>query len=87
MAISVVLVAGAVAAAAVLSSLPPPAAALAKAGGALARVGPGRVVRTVQHNGYTLRLRVDPNRAAVPNDWYAPVKTSLRLGPTHGRID
>jgi copper transport protein len=64
-----VLVAGAVAAAAVLSSLPPPAAALAKAGGAIARVGPGRVVRTVQHNGYTLRLRVDPNRAAVPNEF------------------
>jgi copper transport protein len=63
------LVTGAVAAAAVLASLPPPASALAKAGGALARVGPGRVVRTVEHNGYTLRLRVNPNRAAVPNDF------------------
>ena len=64
-----ILVWGAVVAAAVLSSLPPPPPALAQEGGALARVGPGRVAATVTRNGYTLRVLVDPNRAAVPNDF------------------
>jgi copper transport protein len=64
-----VLVWSAVVAAAVLSSLAPPPPALAQEGGALARVGPGRVARTVTKNGYTLRLLVAPNRAAVPNDF------------------
>jgi len=65
----VVLVWGAVVAAAVLSSLPPPPPALAQEGGALARVGPGPVKRTVTKSGYTLQLLVAPNRAAVPNDF------------------
>src|SRR5581483_6206610 len=65
----VVLVWAAVVAAAVLSSLPPPPPALAQEGGALARVGPGPVARTVTKNGYTLRVLVSPNRAAVPNDF------------------
>jgi copper transport protein len=55
--------------AAVLSSLPPPPPALAQEGGALARVGPGPVARTVVKNGYTLRVIVSPNRAAFPNDF------------------
>jgi copper transport protein len=63
----VVLVAAAVGAAAVLSSLPPPAKALASIGQASARVGPGRVVRVVNKNGYRLTFRVTPNRAAVSN--------------------
>lgn len=65
----VLLVVSAVAAAAVLSSLPPPAKALAKVGGAVARVGPGPVLETVNKNGYRLELRVSPNRAAVPNSF------------------
>ena len=65
----VVLVWSAVVAAAVLSSLAPPPPALAQEGGALARVGPGAVKRTVTKDGYTLQLLVAPNRAAVPNDF------------------
>jgi copper transport protein len=65
----VVLVWSAVIAAAVLSSLAPPPPALAQEGGALARVGPGAVKRTVTKDGYTLQLLVAPNRAAVPNDF------------------
>jgi copper transport protein len=53
----------------VLSSLPPPAKALAKVGGAVARVGPGPVLETVNKNGYRLELHVNPNRAAVPNSF------------------
>jgi copper transport protein len=64
-----VLVWAAVVAAAVLSSLAPPPPALAQEGGALARVGPGRVARTVTKDGYTLQVLVSPNRAAVPNDF------------------
>jgi copper transport protein len=65
----VLLVVSAVVAAAVLSSLPPPAKALAKVGGAVARVGPGPVLETVNKNGYRLELHVNPNRAAVPNSF------------------
>ncbi len=65
----VLLVVSAVVAAAVLSSLPPPAKALAKVGGAVARVGPGPVLETVNENGYRLELHVNPNRAAVPNSF------------------
>jgi copper transport protein len=61
------LVAAILVAAAVLTSLPPPSSALAKASNAAAHVGPGPVSRTVERNGYTLHVRVDPNRAALPN--------------------
>jgi copper transport protein len=61
------IVAGAVLAAAVLTSLPPPSKALAEIGKASARVGPGPVSRSVEKNGYRLDVRVDPNKAAVPN--------------------
>jgi copper transport protein len=62
-----VLVAGAVFAAATLSSLPPPPKALAGTGAASAHVGPGPVTETVRRGSYRLDVRVDPNRAAVPN--------------------
>jgi copper transport protein len=55
--------------AAVLSSLPPPAKALAQESHALARVGPGRVAATVHQAGYTLKVLVSPNRAAVSNSF------------------
>src|SRR5439155_251040 len=71
-----VLVAGAVCAAAVLSSLPPPARALSLETHAVATVGPGRVAATVHRAGYTLKVLVSPNRAAVPN--------SFALGITKG---
>jgi copper transport protein len=63
------LVAGAVLAAAVLTSLAPPAKALAKESQALARVGPGRVAAVAHRDGYTLKVLVSPNRAAVPNSF------------------
>jgi len=63
----VILVTAAIFAAAVLSSLPPPAKALATVGAASAHVGPGAVSRVVEKNGYSLRVTVDPNRAAAPN--------------------
>jgi copper transport protein len=65
----IVIVSAAIFAAAVLSSLPPPSKALAEAGKASARVGPGPVTEVVNKNGYRLEFRVDPNRAAVPNDF------------------
>jgi copper transport protein len=65
----VVIVSAAIFAAAVLSSLPPPSKALAEAGKASARVGPGPVTEVVNKNGYRLEFRVNPNRAAVPNDF------------------
>jgi copper transport protein len=61
------LVVVAVVAASVLSSLPPPAKALASTGTALAKVGPGPVAQTVKSNGYTIELRVSPNKAAAQN--------------------
>jgi copper transport protein len=63
----VVVVVGAVFAAAVLTSLAPPAKAVADLGKPSARVGPGAVARAVEKAGYRVALRVDPNRAAVPN--------------------
>jgi copper transport protein len=65
----VILVAATVAVAAVLSSLAPPSKALAAIGGANGKVGPGPVTRVVEERGYRLKLRVTPNRAAVPNDF------------------
>jgi copper transport protein len=62
-----VLVAGIVAAAMALSSLPPPAKALGQLGHVDAHVGPGRVVRTVQHGSYKLDISITPNRAASPS--------------------
>jgi copper transport protein len=63
----VAIVGGAILTAAVLTSLPPPAKALATFEKAIAKVGPGKVSHTIERNGYKLQLRVDPNRAAVPN--------------------
>jgi copper transport protein len=65
----VLIVAGATFAAAILSSLAPPSKALAEVGGAAAKVGPGPVTRVLNQNGYQLRFRFSPNRAAVPNDF------------------
>ena len=65
----VVLVAAAVAVAAVLSSLPPPPKALAAIGAASAHTGPGRVTETLSAHGYQLQIGVNPNRAAVPNEF------------------
>jgi copper transport protein len=63
----VIVLAGAVAAAAVLTSLAPPSKYLGQEGGALAKVGPGPVAAVVQKDGYTLKVIVDPNKAAAPN--------------------
>ena len=65
----VVLVTGIVFAAAVLSSLAPPPPAFALENSALAKVGPGSVLKTVQQAGYTLQVLVSPNRAAAPDNF------------------
>jgi copper transport protein len=64
-----VIVAGIVFVAAVLSSLAPPPPAFALQNSALARVGPGRVARTVDHAGYKLQVLVSPNKAAAPDSF------------------
>jgi copper transport protein len=63
----VVVLAGAVAAAAVLTSLAPPSKYLGQESGALAKVGPGPVATVINKDGYTLKVIVDPNKAAAPN--------------------
>jgi copper transport protein len=65
----VVFVAAAIAAAATLTSLPPPSSALGKLGSAAAHVGPGAVSTVVTQNGYKLQVGINPNRAALPNDF------------------
>jgi copper transport protein len=64
-----VIVAAAIFAAALLSSLAPPPPAFALQNGALATVGPGRVLRTVVRNGYELQVLVAPNRAVAPDSF------------------
>lgn len=64
-----VLVAGAVFVAVLLASLAPPPPSFALQNSALARVGPGKVLRTVQRNGYTLQVLVSPNKAAAPSSF------------------
>jgi copper transport protein len=63
------LVLGVVFAAAVLSSLAPPPPAFALENSALAKVGPGRVARTVSRAGYVLQVLVSPNKAAAPDSF------------------
>jgi copper transport protein len=63
------VIGGAVFTAAVLSSLAPPPPSFALQNSALARVGPGRVVQTVQRAGYTLEVLVSPNKAAAPDSF------------------
>jgi copper transport protein len=65
----VVLVTGAVFTAAILSSLAPPPPAFALANSALATVGPGKVARTVGHQGYRIQVLVSPNKAAAPDSF------------------
>ena len=67
--LEVVLVVGAVFAAALLSSLAPPSKFLGEEGGAIAKVGPGKVARVVHRGPYTLSVLVDPNHAAAPNSF------------------
>ena len=69
----VAIVAGALFAAAILSSIAPPAKALAEVAHAAGRVGPGPVTRVVERDGYQLRFRFTPNRAAVPNTFQVAV--------------
>jgi copper transport protein len=64
-----VLLVCAVLGAAVLSSLAPPSKFLGQEGSALAKVGPGAVAAVVHQNGYTLKVLVNPNKAAAPNDF------------------
>jgi copper transport protein len=63
----IVFVVAALFAAAVLSSLAPPSSALANVQNVAAHVGPGPVTATVAKSPYKVRVRVTPNRAAVPN--------------------
>jgi copper transport protein len=65
----VAVVAAVVFAAALLTSLAPPPPAFALQNSALAQVGPGRVARTVERNGYVLQVLVSPNKAAAPDSF------------------
>lgn len=69
MGVEAFLVAGAIFTAAVLSSLAPPPPAFAKQDQAIASVGPGRVVKTVNVSGYQLQVLVTPNKAAAPDSF------------------
>jgi hypothetical protein len=46
---------------------PPPAFALE--GSAIARVGPGKVVKTLEHAGYVLQVLGSAHRAAAPDSF------------------
>jgi copper transport protein len=63
------IVVGIVFAATVLTSLAPPPPAFALQNSALAQVGPGRVAKTVERNGYVLQVLVSPNKAAAPDSF------------------
>jgi copper transport protein len=63
----ILFVVAALFAAGVLASLAPPSSALARVQGVEARVGPGPVSELVKKGPYTVRVRVSPNRAAIPN--------------------
>jgi copper transport protein len=67
--VEALLVAGAIFAAAVLSSLAPPPPAFAQESSAIATVGPGRAARTLEVDGYTLRVVVAPNKAVTSNSF------------------
>jgi copper transport protein len=69
----VLFVVAAIFCAAILSSLPPPSKALAQLKSGSISVGPGPVVKTVNQSGYTIKIRVSPNRAAVPNTFSVEV--------------
>jgi copper transport protein len=76
------IVTAAVATAAVLSSLPPPPKALAGIAAPSAHTGPGPVAVNLARNGYSFRVRISPNRAAVPNDF--SVEVTRNGQPVHG---
>jgi hypothetical protein len=40
----------------------------------MASVGPGPVTRTFMHGGYRVSVRIEPNRAAVPNAFSVKVE-------------
>jgi copper transport protein len=65
----VAIILGIVFVAAVLTSLAPPPPAFALQNSALAQVGPGRVLRTVEQDGYVLQVLVSPNKAAAPDSF------------------
>jgi copper transport protein len=80
--LEIVLVVSTILVASVLTSLPPPPKALASIGAIDAHVGPGQIDKTVQQGDYTLRVRITPNRAALPNTFSIAV---ARKGvPVHG---
>jgi copper transport protein len=74
----IVLVVAALLAASVLTSLPPPPRALANLGKASASVGPGPVSKVVHSGAYELRMRITPNRAALPNTFSVAISRGGR---------
>jgi copper transport protein len=74
----IVFVAAALFAAGVLASLAPPSSALARVQDIAARVGPGPVSEVVKKGPYTVRVRVDPNRAAIPNAFTVELRQNGR---------
>jgi copper transport protein len=74
----IVFVAGALFAAVVLTSLAPPSSALARIRNISARVGPGPVSKVVAKGPYRIRVRVDPNQAALQNSFSVSVTRNGR---------
>jgi copper transport protein len=80
--IEIVLVVSTILAASVLTSLPPPPKALASIGTINAHVGPGAINTVVKQGAYTARVRITPNRAALPNTF--SIAVSRNGVPVHG---
>ncbi|HEY1479852.1 MAG TPA: copper resistance protein CopC [Gaiellales bacterium] len=78
----IVLVVSTILAASVLTSLPPPPKALASIGSIDAHVGPGAIDKLVQHGPYSVRVRISPNRAALPNTF--SISVERKGAPVHG---
>jgi copper transport protein len=78
----VALVGSAIFVAGVLSSLPPPPKALGSLGKIAATVGPGSVNRAVAQAGYSVKVQIAPNKAAVPNAF--AVKVTKNGKPVKG---
>jgi copper transport protein len=77
----ILFVVAALFAAGVLASLAPPSSALARVQDVEARVGPGPVSEVVKKGPYTVRVRVSPNRAAIPNAFTVEVSRNGKPVP------
>jgi copper transport protein len=80
--VELVLVVTTIVVAMVLTSLPPPPKALANIGSIAAHIGPGPIDKVVTQGDYSMRVRIDPNRAALPNTF--SIAISRKGAPVNG---